>query len=101
MKNDNVLLAGRRPGDGDGIKIKFFPLDGHIRLSMLSQSGMEILGFELSGIEDLRELSYVVQRAVSRHEEMYPARETYLSHVREILGPQTDGHMAALINAKP
>jgi len=101
MENNDILLGGVRPGATDGLKIRLFPADGHIRLSMLSQSGMEILGFELSGIEDLRELSYVVQRAVSRHEELFPEKETYLANVRKILSPQTDAHMAALINAQP
>jgi len=99
--NDDVLLAGRRPGDGDGVKVRYFPETKHIKISFLSRSGREVHSFEVDGIADLRELNHIIQRAVARYEELYPAQKTYLTNIRKILSPQTDSHATALINAKP
>jgi len=101
MRSDDVLLAGHRPDDSDGVKIRYYPEGGHISVAFLARNGRELYAFELSGIEDLRELSHVLARAVLRYGELFPEEESYLSGVRRILSPQTETVETALINARP
>jgi hypothetical protein len=98
MEND-ILLAGHRPGDTDGIKIRAFP-DGHIRVSFLNQNGHEVREFELEGIADLKELGWTIRRAVLRYEELHPEGENYLRTIRGALAPQVENVENALLNVK-
>ncbi len=66
----DVLLAGFRPDESDGLKIRFYPSDGHIRVTFLARNGHEAHGFELDGIEDLAEIGRVINRAVDRYREL-------------------------------
>jgi len=100
MKDKDVLLAGHRPGETDGLKVKFFPKTEHVRVSLIGRNGTEALGFELDGIKDLEELGHTIMRAVERHRELFPAQENYLSEVRKILAPQTENHTATLLNLR-
>jgi hypothetical protein len=100
MKDSDVLLAGHRPGETDGLKIKYFPKTGAVRVSLLARNGTEALGFELDGIADLEELGRTIMRAVERYRELFPAQENYLSEIRKILAPQTENHTATLLNAR-
>ena len=99
MRNDNVLLAGVRPDPGDGIKVRLFP-DGHVSVSFLGKNGHEIRVIELSGIEDLKELAHVVNRAVLRYKELNSDDGSYLQTVRRTLAPQTADIEAALMNVR-
>ncbi|MHB1285314.1 MAG: hypothetical protein ACYCYP_01920 [Leptospirales bacterium] len=100
MRSEDVLLAGCRPDESDGLKIRFYPEDGHIKISVIGRSGHEIHSFELDGIADLEELAHVTRRAVMKHRELFPKQDDYLQTVRRILSPQTETHETALLNVK-
>jgi hypothetical protein len=71
MKGDDVLLAGHRPDGYDGLKVRFYPDDGHLSVAFLGRNGHEAASFELSGIGDLEAIGRVIDRAVRRHEELF------------------------------
>ncbi|EQD24189.1 MAG: hypothetical protein M1537_08480 [Nitrospirae bacterium] len=102
MRSDDVLLAGHRPDGSDGLKVRYYPEDGHIRVSFLGKNGHELHGFELSGIEDLESLTDTLARAVLRYRELQGnPHDSYLANVRRILAPQTETAETALMNARP
>lgn len=100
MENDDVLLGGVRPGDSDGVKVRYYPADGHIKVSFLSRSGREVHSFEVDGIADLESLTDVCARAVLRYRELQGnSHDTYLASVRRVLAPQTENVTATILNA--
>lgn len=102
MRSDDVLLAGHRPDDSDGLKVRYFPTDGHLSVAFLGRNGREIRGFELAGIEDLESLTDTLARAVLRYRELQGnPHDSYLANVRRILAPQTQTLETAVLNAKP
>jgi hypothetical protein len=97
---DDILLSGRRVDEeADGLKIKFFPPDGHFEIVLQPRDGGKACVFELCAIEDLVELKRVIQKALSRHKEITEPKNDYLSNVRRILSPQTENVTATILNA--
>jgi hypothetical protein len=97
---EDILLSGKRPDAHDGLKIQYFPRDGHIQILILAQNNPKPYVFELAGIEDLRELSFVIQRALDRHQEITDPGADCLSNIRRMLSPQVQDVENALLNVK-
>ncbi|MHB1934029.1 MAG: hypothetical protein ACYCR5_06575 [Leptospirillum sp.] len=100
MRSDDTLLAGVRPGPGDGLKVRLF-LDGHIEIALLNPDGHAAKELSLAGIADLEVFCRTVTRAVIRHRELNSGGDSYLQGVRRALAPQVENVENALLHAKP